>query len=132
MSQENVDLVRSAYEAIARRDREALDALLRDRLAPGFEFQAALTGATYRGAEGFRELVDDIEETVGYQPEVQEAVDLGDRVMVVLRMAGRGSRSGVQVAQEGALIVTFDGGMLVSARSFTSKAEALEALGTIG
>ena len=71
MSQENVDLVRAAYDAIARRDREALDALLRDRLAAGFEFEAALTGATNRGAQGFRELVDDIEDTVGYRPEVR-------------------------------------------------------------
>ena len=81
--------------------------------------------------EGFWELVDDIEDTIGYRPEVQEAVDLGERVMIVLRMSGRGSRSGVPVAQEGALIVTFDGDTLVSAKSFASKAEALEALGLL-
>ena len=131
MSQENVEIVRAAYEAIARRDREALDSLLTERLAPDFEFDAALTGATYRGVEGFWELVDDIEDTIGYRPEVQEAVDLGERVMIVLRMSGRGSRSGVPVAQEGALIVTFDGDTLVSAKSFASKAEALEALGLL-
>ena len=130
MSQENVEVVRAAYEAIARRDREALEALLTERLAPDFEFDAALTGATYRGVDGFWELVDDIEDTIGYRPEVQEAVDLGERVLIVLRMSGRGSRSGVPEAQEGALIVTFDGDTLVSAKSFASKAEALEALGT--
>jgi hypothetical protein len=42
-------------------------------------------------------------------------------------MSGRGSRSGVSVAQEGAVLVRFDGGMLVSGKSFASKAEALEA-----
>jgi ketosteroid isomerase-like protein len=129
MSQENVEVILAAYEAIARRDREALDALLTEHLAPDFVFDAALTGATYRGAAGFWELVDDIEDTVGYRPEVQEAVDLGERVMIVLRMSGRGSRSGVPVAQEGALIVTFDGDTLASAKSYASKAEALEALG---
>jgi ketosteroid isomerase-like protein len=131
MSAENVEIMRTAYEAIARRDRETLDAILRERLAPDFEFEAALTGATYRGLDGFWELLDDIEDTVGYRPEVEEAVDLGDHVLVVLRMSGRGSRSGVSVAQQGAVLVTFDGGTLVSGKSFASKAEALEAAGLL-
>jgi hypothetical protein len=44
-------------------------------------------------------------------------------------MSGRGSRSGVPVAQQGAVLVTFDGSTLVSGKSFASKAEALEAAG---
>ena len=129
MSQENVELVRAAYEAIARRDREALDAILREHLAPDFEFEAVLTGATYKGADGLWELLDDIQDTVGYRPEVQEAVDLDEHVLIVLRMSGRGSRSGAAVAQQGAVLVTFDGSTLVSGRSFASKADALEAVG---
>ena len=131
MSAENVEIMLTAYEAIARRDRETLDAILRERLAPDFEFEAALTGATYRGLDGFWELLDDIEDTIGYRPEVEEAVDLGEHVLVVLRMSGRGSRSGVSVAQQGGVLVTFDGGMLVSGKSFASKAEALEAAGQL-
>jgi ketosteroid isomerase-like protein len=129
MSQENVEVVRAVYDAIARRDREALDAILRERLAPDFEFEAVLTGATHKGVDGFWELLNDIEDTVGYRPEVQEAVDLGEHVLVVLRMSGRGSRSGVSVAQQGAVLVTFDGSTLLSGKSFASKAEALEAVG---
>ena len=52
MSQENVELVRAAYEAIARRDREELAEILTDHLSPEFEFEAVLTGATYRGVGG--------------------------------------------------------------------------------
>ena len=129
MSQENVEVVRAVYEAIVRRDREALDALLREHLAPDFEFEAVLTGATYKGADGLWELLDDIQDTVGYRPEVQEAVDLDEHVLIVLRMSGRGSRSGAAVAQQGAVLVTFDGSTLVSGRSFASKADALEAVG---
>jgi ketosteroid isomerase-like protein len=129
MSQENVEVVRAVYEAIGRRDREALDAILRERLAPDFEFEAVLTGATYKGADGLWELLDDIQDTVGYRPEVQEAVDLDEHVLIVLRMSGRGSRSRVPVAQQGAVLVTFDGSTLVSGRSFASKAAALEAVG---
>jgi ketosteroid isomerase-like protein len=129
MSQENVEVVRAVYDAIARRDREALDAILREHLAPNFEFEAVLTGATYKGVDGFWEMLDDIQDTVGYTPEVQEAVDLDKHVLIVLRMSGRGSRSGVPVAQQGAVLVTFDGSTLVSGKSFASKAEALEAAG---
>jgi len=129
MSQENVEVVRAAYEAIARRDREALDAILREHLAADFEFEAVLTGATYKGADGLWELLDDIQDTVGYRPEVQEALDLDEHVLIVLRMSGRGSRSGAVVAQQGAVLVTFDGSTLVSGQSFASKAEALEAVG---
>jgi ketosteroid isomerase-like protein len=95
MSQENVELVWAAYDAIARRDRAALDAILAGHVAPHFEFQAVLTGATYKGVDALRELLADIEDIVGYMPEVQEAVDLDDDVLVVLRMSGRGSQRAV-------------------------------------
>ena len=129
MSQRNVEIVRAAYEALARRDRDALDAIVTEHLAPDFEFEALLTGLTYKGATGTRELVDDIQDTVGYTPEVLEAVDLDEHVLVVVRMAGRGSRSGVPVTQQGAVLVTFKADKIVSGKSFSSKAEALEAVG---
>jgi hypothetical protein len=44
-------------------------------------------------------------------------------------MSGRGSQSGVSVAQQGAVLFTFDGSTLVSGKSFASRAEALEAAG---
>ena len=128
MSQENVELVRAAYEAIARRDREALAAILEDHLTPEFEFEAVLTGATYKGVNALWELLDDIQDTIGYMPEVQEALDLNDHVLVVLRMSGRGSQSGVSVAQ-GAVLFSFHGSRLVSGKSFASRAEALKAAG---
>jgi hypothetical protein len=45
--------------------------IIRDHLAPDFEFEALITGGTYKGADGFRELMDDIRETVNYTPEVE-------------------------------------------------------------
>ena len=129
MSQQNVELVRAAYEAIARRDREALDAILAESMDADFRFEAVLTGATYEGVDGFWQLLNDIEDTVGYTPEVQEAIDLDDHVLIVVRMSGRGSRSGVSVAQQGAVLFSFDGTRLQWGKSFASKAEALEAVG---
>jgi hypothetical protein len=65
-------------------------------------------------------------------PEVQEAVDLGEHVLMVLQMSGRGSQSGVAVGQQGAVLFRFDGSTLVWGKSFASRAEALEAAGFRG
>ena len=73
--------------------------------------------------------MDDLQDTIGYMPEVQEAVDLNDHVLIVLRMSGRGSQSGVSIAQQGAVLFSFDGSTLVSGKSFASRSEALEAAG---
>jgi ketosteroid isomerase-like protein len=57
---------------------------------------------------------------------VEEIVDLDESVVVVVRRAGRGGGS-VPVSQELAVVWTFEGDKAVRARSFTSRAEALEA-----
>jgi hypothetical protein len=41
MSQENVEIVRKGYEAMARRDSEAIEALIREHAAPDAEFESA-------------------------------------------------------------------------------------------
>jgi ketosteroid isomerase-like protein len=129
MSRENVENVRAAYEAIARRDRTALEALITEHVATDFEYEAFLTGRTYQGVDGFWEFLDDIRETVGFTPDVQEIVDLDEHVLIVVQMSGRGSQSGVPVAQQAAVLLTFDGSTLRSGKAFASRDEALEALG---
>ena len=128
MSQENVEVVRAAYDAMARRDREALEAMATERVAPDFEYEAFLTGRAYKGVDGLWEFLDDIQETIGFTPKVEETVDLDEHVLVVVRMSGRGSRSGAPVAQQAAVLFTFDGRTLRSGKAFASKAEALEAV----
>jgi ketosteroid isomerase-like protein len=62
-----------------------------------------------------------------YKQEVDEIIDLGEHVVVVLGISAQGAGSGVPVAQEFAVVWTFDGERVVRARSFTSRADALEA-----
>ena len=129
MSQENVERVRSAYDALAHRDIEALKALARALLAPGFEFESVLTGQVYRGTQGILDLAADMWETVDYAPAAEEFIDAGDHVVAVLRISGRGARSGVPVTQRVGIVWTFEGETLVRGQSFTSRAAALEAAG---
>jgi ketosteroid isomerase-like protein len=64
-----------------------------------------------------------------YSQELTEIIDLDENVVVVLRISARGGGSGVPVAQELAVVWRFEGDKAVRARSFTSRAEALETAG---
>ena len=64
-----------------------------------------------------------------YDQRLEEIVDLGEQVVVVVSISGRDGESGVPVAQELAVLWTFDGERAVEARSFTSREEAFAAAG---
>ena len=106
MSRTNLETVRIAYESFARRDLDAIDALMRDHVAPDAEFESALTGQTYKGTEGPHDLATDLWETLDYFPEIEDLIDLGERVVAVLRISGQGTSSGVPVSQQVAIVWT--------------------------
>jgi ketosteroid isomerase-like protein len=130
----NVEFLREGYEALQRGDMETFTALSRERLGPDFEFHHVWDGRVFRGFEGTMEWISDTRETwAEYSQEVEEIAELGeDDVLVVVRISGRGGGSGVPVAQELAVVWTFEGDKAVQARSFTSRQEALEAAGVAG
>jgi ketosteroid isomerase-like protein len=89
-----------------------------------------LTGQIYTGVQGAYELAADLWETLpDYGLAVEEIIDRGDRVVAVLRISGTGASSGAPVSQQVAFVWTFEGGKIVRGKSFTSRAEALEAAG---
>jgi ketosteroid isomerase-like protein len=129
MTEANVEFLREGYEALSRGDLETFKALARERLDAGFEFHSVWDGQVFRGVQGTFDWISDTRETWDrYQQEVEEIADLGDDVLVVVGISARGGGSGVPVAQELAVIWTFEGDRAVRARSFTSRAEALEAV----
>jgi ketosteroid isomerase-like protein len=123
---DHVEFLRSGYEALQQGDLEAFKALARERLGPDFEFHLVWDGRVLKGYTGTLEWLEDTRETwEEYSQEVEEIIDLGAQVIVVLRISARGAGSGVPVAQELAVVWTFDGERAVRARSFTSRAAAL-------
>ena len=92
MSQENVDMVRRAFEAFNRGNRDAAVA----DVAPDFEYVAsgAIPGATgnYRGPEGFKRftewLLDQFDDV---RVDLTEVIEAGDQVVV--RTTSRGAVS---------------------------------------
>jgi ketosteroid isomerase-like protein len=127
MSHENVEFLRQGYEALQRGDMETFKALSRDRLDPEFDFHSVWDGRVFKGFQGTEEWVSDTREVwEDYDQQMEEIIDLGENVVVVVRISARGGGSGVPVAQELAVVWTFEGDRAVRARSFTSRAEALE------
>jgi SnoaL-like domain len=127
-SQQNVEWARQVAGAWTGRYTEAVEALLRTRLAPDFELHPLYLGQSYRGLEGMRQLWADIFETwTDYRLEIGEIVDLGEHVLVLARILGRGVGSGVPIDQEVAVLWYFEGEKAVWAKSFLSKREALAA-----
>jgi ketosteroid isomerase-like protein len=123
---DHVEFLRSGCEALRQGDLETFKALSRERLGPDFEFHLVWDGRVLKGYEGTLEWLADTRETwEEYSQEVEEIIDLGGQVVVVLRLSARGAGSGVPVAQELAVVWTFDGDRAVCARSFTSRAAAL-------
>jgi ketosteroid isomerase-like protein len=122
-----VDFLRQGYEALERGDLETFRELARERLGPDFEFHLVWDGRVLRGFDGVEEWIADTRDTwEGYTQKLEEVVDLGEQVVVLVSISGRGGESGVPVAQELAVLWSFEDGHAIRARSFTSKEEALE------
>jgi ketosteroid isomerase-like protein len=89
MSQENIDLVRSAYEAYNRRDPEAV--LQRFDPAIDWNTPASLAwGAHVRGIEAVAQFFQQLQPYMGDRHEVAigELLDAGDRVVAIVRHVG--------------------------------------------
>ena len=133
MSQENVDRMRQAFEAWDRDDHRKAEALLREFLAPDFEMHPLYLDKVYRGVEGMWAMQADAREIwEDYRFELEEILGRDDHVLVIARVLGRGTASGVPINQPLAILVTFRDDKAVRARSFTSKQDALEAAGLSG
>src|SRR5947209_9248108 len=128
MSQENVELAYRVYEAVNRRD---LDALL-DLMDGEVEFMSILVAVEggYRGHTGVRRWWESIFEFVpDYAVEVDGVRDLGAATLATLRPHGHGSTSGAPVEQSLSQVIHWHNAKAVRLESFRSEAEALEAVG---
>jgi len=130
MSQENVEIAKRGIDAFNRRDVDGWA----DLMTSDFEFVPALLrvveGGSYRGREGveryFAEISDAWEEIRIVAEEIR---DLGDRVLVLGRIEGRGRGSGVPVDAPLGFVVDVRGGNMSRTRGYLDQAEALQSVG---
>jgi ketosteroid isomerase-like protein len=129
MSQENVELVRRAYDLVSRGDIAGLGAII----GPGFELHEnvlAPDAAVYHGNEGLKKWVDaSLEAFVDFRFEPERFIERGDWVFAPVHAYGRGKGSGAPFTARYVTAFKFRFGKAVFAASYRDLAEALEAVG---
>ena len=133
MSEENVEIVRRVYEAVARRDTATVLAVY----DPDIEWDLSrslwgdLTGrAIYRGHEELRAFYREWYEAWGnYEEAVEELIEAGQRVIVVATGHGRGRASGAEVGWTQYGVWTIREGKIVRVAWFETREAALHAAG---
>jgi ketosteroid isomerase-like protein len=131
MSQENVEIVRRAFEAWNEGDPARALEEVADDMVVDFSNSIGPPRGVYRGKEEalalFTELFEDFD-NVRWDPE--EIIDVDEStVVVVSHVRARGRGSGVPVDTRTAQVWHFSGGMGRGLTLYQSKAEALEAAG---
>ena len=148
MSQENVEVVRTFYEAVDRALQtwrsgdSALDAMqagdispeAREALgylSPEVEWNPAFSGETFHGRLALARGWDDLLEAAGnYRIKLLEATALDDdRVLAVFGPTLEGRSSGIHVDAAVFGVVTLQEGLITRLDEYTDRREALEAVG---
>jgi ketosteroid isomerase-like protein len=132
MSQENVEALKSAFDASNRRDIEGLLAVVHPDVEWYPAIAALLEGEArmYRGHEGVREWFRDQEEAFAeVHLDYSEFRDFGERVIGIGRLRARGKASGAETESPVAWVVEFKNGKAIHAKAYLEPSEALEAAG---
>lgn len=132
MSDANVEIVRRVYDALAD-PGEDITALW----DPEVEFDvsrdiwgAVVGGGHYRGVEGVRQWMLDLYAAWEQMDiDVEELIDAGDDVVAVIRVAGRGRVSGIEIEYRPAGVWTIRDGRIARVVWFADRDAALEAAG---
>jgi ketosteroid isomerase-like protein len=130
MSKQNVEIAKRMVDAFNRRDVDVIVELA----TVDFEWFPAMpgiaAGSCYRGREGIETYLADIEETwEEYRSVAEELRDLGERVLVLGRLEGRGRGSGALVDAPQGTILDFLGWEISRVRTYLDHGEALRVAG---
>ena len=127
MSQENVELVRSGFEALNAGQNDYSDfhpALIYHPRSDEPDPSAHIgRDAFERLRDGFLESFRDV------RFDVLEVIDAGDRVVVSTMLHGRGAASGVSVEEAYVFVYRLRDGLVVEGWEYKTEQEGLKAVG---
>jgi uncharacterized protein len=125
MAQENVEIVRRAYQALADRDWDALFRYAH----PEFALVTQLQGS-YRGPEDARRFMEDqIGAFQTWTAEPEEFFEGSDRVVAFVRSRAQPKGSSAEIEIKVAAVWTFRDGKVLTIETFPKRQQALEAAG---
>jgi ketosteroid isomerase-like protein len=132
VGQPEVDLVTRTFEGFAR---DGGFATVWDQLDPDLEWETSPNlpdAGVYRGRERVRQFMEEQWDVVwggAPQVDVERAFDCGDRVLVFLRVRGRGSHTQIPLDVRIAQLATVRNGRIAAVKVFPDREEALAAVG---
>jgi len=128
MADENLELMRRAFEAFGTQDVEAFVSCMDPEVE--FEPHLAQVEGGYRGHAGIRQFMAEGSEVIELRrTEIDEVRDLGDRVLALGTFYIRGRGSGAEDATPFALLGRIQDGRFVHLKDYGDHAEGLEAAG---
>ena len=126
---ENIELVRAAWEAFVRGD---LVAALADAHPDAVAFRAPPLPdpQTYRGRAGVLQMYADWTAPFSeFEMQAEQFIGAGDRVVVEVWQRGRGRASGAVVEGRFWFVYTIAGRQIIRQDAFNTRAQAFEAAG---
>jgi ketosteroid isomerase-like protein len=129
MSQENVEIVRAAFDGVFDRDTPPA---LRERAAPGYEVDLSRMNSPPRGvytaAAAKRAFEEFSEPWESQRYEADEFIDAGEHVVTPVTSYHRG-REGIEVRARAAWVWTIREGQIARLCFYQERQEALKAVG---
>jgi ketosteroid isomerase-like protein len=129
VSQENVDVIRRIYSVWAKEGSPLPSGLL-DSQIEWVNPPDAIERGTRRGLDAFGTAVGAVSDTfAGVGVDIDEMLDVGDRVVVLATLHGRGRGSGAEVERRQGYVWTLCDGKAVRFEWFNSPDDAMRAAG---
>jgi ketosteroid isomerase-like protein len=129
VSQENVDVVRRATDALNRGDLDAWMAET-DPEVEWYVLSHDPNPGPYRGYHEVLTMVSGWQEAFAdFRADAQEYIDAGEYVIVPTRMRGRPRASDAEVALDEVYVSKIHEGHVVEVREYATRAQAFDALG---
>jgi ketosteroid isomerase-like protein len=129
VSQENVDVIRRIYSVWAKEGSPLPSGLL-DSQIEWVNPPDAIERGTHRGLDAFGTAVGAVSDTfAGVGVDIDEMLDVGDRVVVLATLHGRGRGSGAEVERRQGYVWTLRDGKAVRFEWFNSPDDAMRAAG---
>ena len=129
MSQENVEIVRGAYEAFNRGQFDGFFAAMHPdvQLVMSAEFPGPPVRHGHAGMRAFRDELNQVFDDYRLLP--QSFREVAEKVLVAVRISGRSRATGIDSGANIFQVWTMRDGKATELRDFGSREEALEAVG---
>jgi ketosteroid isomerase-like protein len=127
-----VEIVRQMFEAFNIEDIENIIAFTHPDLLVEIPPEISAEPDTYRGHDGMRRYFrsfQDVMEEIRFEP--VQLWEVGDRVVVAVRLTARGRQTAIRVEQRTAGVWRIRDGKVIEVRAYRSPAEALSAARSI-